>query len=86
MYSRDGCSYCTMAAALLQQKGIEFLEHKLDVNFTKEFLQEKYPTAKTFPVIVIDGYHIGGYIELREHLYNNNQNTNQQLLNERITL
>jgi len=84
MYSTSGCSYCEMAVGFLRQKNIEFLEHKLDVNFTKEFLLEKYPTAKTFPVIIVDGYHIGGYKELREHV--SSQQNNQQLLNERVIL
>lgn len=72
-----------MAAQLLEQKKIEFLEHKLDVNFTREHLLEKFPEAKTFPVIVVDGYRIGGYSELKEHLSNND---GKQLLNEAITL
>jgi len=83
IYSREGCQYCRMAAQLLEQKKIDFLEHKLDVNFTREHLLEKFPEAKTFPVIVVDGYRIGGYSELREHLGNND---GKQLLNEAITL
>ena len=84
IYSRDGCQYCKMAAELLKQKNIDFLEHKLDVNFTREYLLEKFPTAKTFPVIVVDGYNIGGYSQLTEHL--RGSESNQQLLNERISL
>lgn len=84
VYSKNGCSYCTAAMTLLKQKNIQFLEKKLDINFTKEQLLEMYPTAKTFPVIVVDGYNIGGYSNLVEHL--KSQETNQQLLNEVVTL
>ena len=79
IYSKSGCKYCTMAANLLRQKRIDFLEHKLDVNFTREHLLEMFPNAKTFPVVVVDGFHIGGYTELTEHV---SQGSNQQLLNE----
>lgn len=82
MYSRVGCHYCTMAAELMRSRGIEFMEQKLDVNFTREYLLEKFPNARTFPVIVIDGYHIGGYTELVEHV--KSQNNTAQLLNERV--
>jgi glutaredoxin-related protein len=42
-------------------------------------LLEKFPDAKTFPVIVVDGMYIGGYNELSEEL---NKGSSQILLNE----
>ena len=48
---------------------------------TREQLLEKFPSAKTYPVVVIDGFNIGGYTELKEQLERDYSN-NQQLLNE----
>jgi glutaredoxin-related protein len=42
-------------------------------------LLEKFPDAKAFPVIVVDGMYIGGYNELNEEL---NKGSSQILLNE----
>ena len=80
VYSKDGCGYCTAAVSLLKSKDIRFTEQKLGIDFTREMLLEKFPHAKTFPVIVVDGMHIGGYIELTEEL--RKRNSSQKLLNE----
>jgi|TARA_B110000285_G_C14854179_1_gene481393 glutaredoxin 3 len=40
----------------------------LDVDFTREALFEKFPTARTFPQIVVDDEPIGGFMEFRELL------------------
>lgn len=80
IYSKEGCGYCTAAANLLTSKSIRFTEQKLDIHFTREMLIEKFPHAKTFPVIVVDGMHIGGYNELNEEL--RKRTSNQILLTE----
>jgi glutaredoxin 3 len=79
MYSKDGCGYCMAAARLMMQKGIQFTVQELNVHFTREMLLEKFPDARTFPVIVVDGMYIGGYNELSEEL---NKGSSQILLNE----
>lgn len=68
VYSRDNCVYCTQAAKLLNTLRIPFNEQKLGVHFTRELLATKFPTAKTFPVVVVDGMYIGGYNELHEEM------------------
>lgn len=68
VYTKDDCSYCQQAKSLLDERKVDFVERKLYVDFTRETLLEKYPFAKSFPVVVVDGYFIGGYSQLREHL------------------
>lgn len=82
IYSRTNCSYCSYAKNLLDLKKINYTEYKLNEDFTKEGLLELYPTARTFPVVVIDGFYIGGYTQLAETLAS--QETDQKLLNEGI--
>ena len=81
IYTKENCTFCTQAKNLLRDRQIPFFEHKLDVDFTKEILLEKFANARTFPVIVIDGFHIGGYSELVVQLNEEVKNT-QKLLNE----
>ena len=80
IYSKDDCVYCQQAKKLLTDNGILFTEHKLGFNFTREMLKEKFPEARTFPVIVVDGFNIGGYNQLKEHL--DKQVDVRQMLNE----
>lgn len=80
LYSKENCGYCSAAVNLLNSKGVRFAEQKLGIHFTREMLLERFPHAKTFPVIVVDGMHIGGYNELSEEL--NKKSSDQILLNE----
>ena len=41
----------------------------LDEDFTREQLFEKFPTARTFPQITINGENIGGYTEFRDYVH-----------------
>lgn len=66
IYSKPDCSYCTSAKMLLSSKGISYSELRLNEDFTKEQLLELFPSVKSFPVIVIDGFNIGGYTQLKE--------------------
>lgn len=81
IYSKDNCPYCTTAKQLLTTHGKPFVEYKLDEHFTREILLSKFPEAKTFPVIVIDGFNIGGCEQLKRQLTEETTN-NQTLLLE----
>ena len=43
-------------------------KEKLDEDFTQEELKALFPTARSFPIIVINGNYIGGYSELKQKL------------------
>jgi glutaredoxin len=81
IYTKDNCHFCTNAKALLATKGIGYTEMKLNEDFTREYLVENYPSAKSFPLIIIDGFYIGGYEQLKNKL-NESSDTTQKLLNE----
>lgn len=74
LYTKDNCSYCMNAKSLLVNKNISFKELKLGEDFTRESLLEMFPEAKTFPVIVVDGFNIGGYADLKEQINNDIDN------------
>jgi glutaredoxin 3 len=81
IYSKTNCPYCTRAKQLLNTMNIPFNEYKLDEDFTREIVLEKFPNAKTYPIVVVDGFHIGGYSQLVEKI--NSENTdNRKLLTE----
>jgi len=67
LYTKRGCPFCTKAVSFLEENNIVFTEYILGENFLREFIVDNYPTAKTYPVIVIDDTYIGGYTDLKEH-------------------
>jgi glutaredoxin len=68
VWSKDGCSHCVQAKALLDSKGIEYEERNIMHDWTREQLLEAVPNARTLPQIFVDEQLIGGFTELRKHL------------------
>lgn len=68
VWSKDGCSHCVQAKALLESRGIEYEERNIMHDWTKEQLLEAVPTARTLPQIFLDEEHVGGFTELRKKL------------------
>jgi glutaredoxin 3 len=66
MYTTAWCGYCIRAKALLEQRGLEYEELRLDgdPSFRRTLLE--LTGHWTVPQILIDGEPIGGYTELAE--------------------
>lgn len=79
IYTKDNCVYCSQAKLLMTTNGLQYTEHMLGIDFTREMLKENFPTATSFPVVVIDGFYVGGYNQLLEHV---NSRSSAKLLNE----
>lgn len=66
IYSKPNCPYCDKAVHVAQQLVQEtsdnsYTKFMLGEDFTREELFEKFPTARTFPQITVDGETVGGY-------------------------
>jgi glutaredoxin 3 len=61
IYTRQYCGYCAAAKALLEKKGVDYLEHdatgKPDL---RAEMIDKSHGRNTFPQIFINGQHVGG--------------------------
>lgn len=68
IYSKNNCTYCEQTKQILRMHGKDFIEYKLDEDYTRDILVSKFPEAKTYPVVVLDGFHIGGFEQLKRHL------------------
>ena len=64
IWSKDNCSFCDRAKALMQLKNIEYEERKIGDGWTKDQLLEEVPTARSVPQIFLNGNYVGGYTEL----------------------
>jgi len=80
VWSKSDCPY-VKSKSILRNFNIPYEELTLNKDFTREQLLELYPTAKSFPVVVIDGFNIGGYTQLEKKL-NEEFSDTRKLLNE----
>ena len=66
IYTTDWCGYCVRAKALLDAKGLEYVESSMDADpeFRARLLE--LTGRWTVPQILVDGRPIGGYAELRQ--------------------
>ena len=62
IYSKDNCIFCTKAKAVLSSHNPQVL--MLDEDYSRDQFFEIFPTAKTFPQIIINGEKIRGYHDL----------------------
>jgi glutaredoxin 3 len=65
IYTRDFCGYCTAAKALLERKGVSYVEH--DATGRPEIRAEMIQRSNggfTFPQIFIGATHVGGCTDL----------------------
>jgi glutaredoxin 3 len=77
VWSQTNCPACIEAKRLLDVLGVSIDERMLGINgYTKKDLIEKVPNARSVPQIFLDGKYIGGLLELKQKLANdNNKNT-----------
>ena len=68
IYGKENCPYCEMAKVLASRKGFEVVYKQLDIDYGFSEIREKFPGARTFPQIIVEGEKIGGYDKLKEKI------------------
>lgn len=71
VYTRSSpyCTYCARAKQDLMFFKQEYTEYDVATDeHAFADLKIKYPQARTFPVVIVDGQYIGGRMELRRFL------------------
>ena len=63
IWSKPQCPFCDKAENLCKQKNFEYKKYMWDEDFTREEMFEKFPSARTFPQITVNGELVGGYTE-----------------------
>lgn len=69
IYSKDNCPNCEKAKALAIHAGYNLHIKKLDEDISREAFFKRFNNAKTLPQIEINGRHIGGFIQLEQHVF-----------------
>jgi len=66
IYTKPTCPFCVKAKAILQQKGIEFVDHDVSANpQLRAEISNSVGGYGTVPMIFLDGKFIGGCSELQ---------------------
>jgi glutaredoxin 3 len=68
VYSKSNCPNCTTAKALLDSKGLDFIERSIDEPEWRDVFMRNYPEHRQMPQIFYKGERIGGLAGLREWL------------------
>ena len=63
IYSKNNCAFCDKAIALAKLKEVDLTVKKLEIDYSMEEMALLFPTARTFPQIVVNSKNIGGYTE-----------------------
>ena len=64
MYSTQVCPYCDRARALLQRKGVNITEIKIDADPSQRDIMVKRSGRRTVPQIFAGDFHIGGFDDM----------------------
>ena len=65
MYSTGWCPYCVRARALLERKGLEFREIKIDEDpAERDAMLARSGGRRTVPQIFVGDHHVGGFDDL----------------------
>ena len=67
IYTQKMCGYCEMAKEILEDYSMKYIEIAIDENIEAKTYVKSF--AKTVPQIFCEEQHIGGYEELKGHLY-----------------
>lgn len=65
IYTTAICPYCIRAKALLQRKGVEYSEIRIDLDHGHMTEMLRRSRRQTVPQIFINDFHVGGYDDLR---------------------
>ena len=75
VWSQSNCPACEEAKRLLERHGVPYAvcEIGLNTGYTKKDLIDLVPNARSVPQIFLNGFHVGGLLELKKLLNDNNQ-------------
>ena len=68
LWSKDNCQWCERVRQLFAATNIEYLEYKLDKDFTRKQFYEEFEEGATFPQVQLDNQYIGGCKETLRYL------------------
>ena len=72
LWSKENCQWCERVRQLFSHCKIDYLEYKLDKDFTRKQFYEEFEEGATFPQVQLDNKHIGGCKDTLHYLQEKN--------------
>ena len=72
VYSKDGCNHCKQIIQVLGLSELNYVEYKLDQDFTREAFYEQFGNGATFPQVVLNSENLGGCQESIKYMQKEN--------------
>ena len=72
LWSKDNCQWCERVRQLFTHCKIDYLEYKLDKDFTRRQFYEEFEEGATFPQVQLDNKYIGGCKDTLHYLQEKN--------------
>ena len=72
LWSKENCQWCERVRQLFTHCKIEYLEYKLDKDFTRSQFIQEFEEGATFPQVQLDNKHIGGCKDTLHYLQEKN--------------
>ena len=71
VYSKDGCNHCKQIIQVLGLSELNYVEYKLDIDFSKEAFFGQFGEGATFPQVVMNNDNLGGCQESIQYMQEN---------------
>lgn len=55
LYTKDKCPNCEQTKQLLNSRDVNYTEHTVGKDISREAVLAKFPGAKVVPIVVVDG-------------------------------
>lgn len=82
IYTKSGCAHCEKAKTILNSVKADYTTFTVDVDLTREEVVSRFPFAKSYPIVVINGEFVGGYEQLEQRIFEQRENIGKTLLVE----
>lgn len=68
LITKSDCTQCIQAKRLLDLRKISYTVKQVGKDIDRRLVQETYPEARSFPIILVDSKYVGGYYQLESLL------------------
>ena len=68
IWGKPMCPSCNKAKALCETRGYDFEYLEMGRDFTRDEVLSEFPSARTFPQIVVSGNRVGGYEQFVKYI------------------
>lgn len=82
LYTTRNCNYCNRAKNILDSLKVSYKSYTVGEDISRDYIVERFPEAKSYPIVLINGEYIGGYTQLEMRVMEERENLGRVYLTE----